>query len=149
MKIKLLDNGTGVIITRQPFKTKTVIPIEFEGAPENALVIFNFADGKYDNRRVKESQVSLPIDNLDGVVKLTVALTNHSITKWKCEELLITNKDNSGFATVLPNHLDLEAAFVRLVCENHEIREENAAIRQQLADMTKKFEGILEGYDII
>ena len=149
MKIKLLNNGTGVIITRQPFKTKTVIPIEFEGAPENALVIFNFADGKFANRRVKGGQVSLPINNLDGVIKVTVALTNLSTPKWKCEELLITNKEHSGFVTVMPNHLNLADAFVRLSCENHDIREENAAIKQQLADMIKKFEGILEGYDLI
>ena len=146
MKIKLLDNGTGVIITRQPFITHEDEVIEFNGYPENAVVIYDKGNAQF-YRDIKEGKAELPFKILNGVIKITVAVINTPGVKWTCEELIADELENGG-VLIAPNDMNLPQTVVELKLENEALRKDNEEIRRILKEFEDKLQGILEGYDI-
>ena len=147
MRVKLLDNGTGVIITRQPFITHEDEVIEFEGHPEKSVVIYERGVTQY-YRKIRNGKAELPFAILDGVIKISVAVISASGVKWTCEEIIADVLENGG-VLIAPNDMNLPQAVVDLKLENEALRKENAEIRRILKEFEDKLQGILEGYDLI
>lgn len=147
MKIKLLDNGTGVIITRQPFITHDDEIVFFEGAPENAVVIYE-RDATQFYRDIKDCKAELPFAILEGVIKISVVVISAHSIKWTCEELF-ANVLESGGVLIAPNDMNLPQQVVDLKLENEALKKENAEIRRIIKEIEDKLQGILEGYDLI
>ena len=147
MKIKLLDNGTGVIITRQPFITYDNEIVFFEGAPENAVVIYEKGATQF-YRNIKDGKAELPFAVLEGVIKISVVVVSESNTKWTCEELFADVLKGGG-VLIAPNDMNLPQQVVDLKLENEALRKENEEIQSKLQELDDKLSGILEGYDLI
>lgn len=149
MEYKILDNGTAVVLTRQPELVYDELYIDFSGAPSGATAIFEVGgDSLY--RLLHGETCSVPADKLNGVVKVTVALLDGSARprKWACEELL-AEKQKSGGTLVSPNDMNLPQRFIELKMENEAIRQTNERIETRLKELEDKLERLLEGYDLI
>ncbi len=148
MEYKILDNGTAVVLTRQPEMVYDELYIDFSGAPSGATAIFESGGSLY--RLLNGVTCSVPVDKLNGVVKVTVALLDGSARprKWTCEELLAEKQKNGG-TLISPNDMNLPQRFVELKLENESIRQTNDRISMRLKKLEDKLERLLEGYDLI
>ena len=150
MKItyRILDNATAVIITRQPVALYEELRVTFAGAPEGATAILE-SGGDSFYRVLDEESCSVPVDKLNGVVKVTVALLDGSTRsrKWVCEELL-AEKLKDGGTLVFPNDMNLPQRFIELKLENESIRQTNERIEARLGELENRLERLLEGYDL-
>lgn len=147
MRIRLLDNGTGVILSRQPFITHEDEIIELENAPLNSVVIYE-KNGLQFYREIKNGRAVLPFSILDGIIKISVSIIISAANKWICEEIRADHLDNGG-VLVAPNDLNLPQVVVDLKLENEALRKENVEIRARINALDNKLNGILEGYNII
>ena len=69
MEYKILDNGTAVVLTRQPELVYDELYIGFSGAPSGATAIFEVGgDSLYS--LLHGETCSVPADKLNGVVKV-------------------------------------------------------------------------------
>ena len=111
MEYKILDNGTAVVLTRQPELVYDELYVDFSGAPSGATAIFECGgDSLY--RLLNGVTCSVPADKLNGVVKVTVALLEGSARprRWACEELL-AEKQKSGGTLISPNDMNMPQKF--------------------------------------
>lgn len=147
-KYKILDNGTAVVLTRQPELVYDDLYVDFSGAPSGATAIFESgSDAMY--RLLSDETCSVPVDKLNGVVKVTVALLDGSARprKWACEELLAEKQKNGG-TLISPNDMNLPQRFVELKLENETIRQSQKRLEGRVKELEDKLEKLLEGYDL-
>lgn len=149
---KLLDNGTGVLLTRTVGLVgpeERSLEVAIANAPEGATVIFDLGEGKQCFRVPEEGNCSLPAALLDGEIRVTVVIFDGSATppKWLCDELKVV-RHPAGGVIVAPNDQNLSQEVVRLRLENEAMRAEN----KRLAERMDKFDAwrvrLMEGYDI-
>mgnify|MGYP000764053941 CR=1 FL=1 len=76
MEYQLLNNYTGVVLTREPEFICDELYITFTGAPANATAIFERADGESAYRDLSEGLCGLDTDFLRGSIKVTVVVLN-------------------------------------------------------------------------
>lgn len=147
-KYKILDNGTSVLITRQPKLVYDELFIDFSDAPSGCTAIFE-SGGDYLYRLLEGNVCSIPVDKLEGAVKVTVVLFDGSASprKWTCEELFAEKQENGGIL-ISPNDMNLPQRFVELKLENEDIRQTNKLIEKRLEELENKLERVLEGYDL-
>jgi hypothetical protein len=147
MRYKILDSGTSVVLTRHPQMLSEELQIEFEGAPSNATAIFEIGERSI-YRNLVESSCSVPVDKLNGVVKVTIAVLDGSARprKWICEELLAEKQ--SGGTLVAPNDMNLPQRFVELKLENEVIRQTQERLEWRVKVLEDRLEKLLEGYDL-
>ena len=147
IEYKLLDNQTGVILTRQPQQTKE-LSFTFLGAPSDATAIFTTESGDTLFRKLSEG-CSLPVDNLKGVICVTVAVLGAQAQPphWICEEFVVTPLSDG--ALVSPNDMNLPQKVVDLQLENQELRESYSALNKHIKKLEERFEKLLEGYDLV
>lgn len=146
LKFKVLDNNTGVIVTRQPREVRNDIRIMFIDAPDNAVAVFKTKNADF-YRELENGYCSLPTKNIVGVVKVLLILPNESTT-WICESLDVRVL-SSGTMLIAPNEADISQKFADLKLENQALRSENKAIKKQIADILLKIENLYEGYDLV
>lgn len=148
MKYKILDNGTAVVLTRQPELVYEELYIDFSDAPSGATAIFEVG-GSSLYRLLDGGACSVPADKLGGVVKVTVALLDGSARprKWSCEELL-AEKQKSGGVLVAPNDMNLPQRFIELKLENETIRRDQKRIEDRIKELECQLKKLLEGYDL-
>lgn len=149
IEYKLLNNRTGLILTRQPQYTKE-LSFTFISAPSDATAIFATEGGNTLFRKLIEGRCSLPLEDLKGVVRVTVALLSGQAQPhhWICEEIVITPISVGG-ALIAPNDMDLPKKMVDLQLENQELRESNFALTERITKLEERFEKLLEGYDLV
>ena len=149
MEYKLLDNESGVILTRQPEIVEEELFISFIDAPADATAIFETNDGVSYYRALSEGTCSLPVKRVAGEVKVTVALLDGSARtrKWICEELL-AKKQESGGTLVSPNDMNMPQRFVELKLENEGIRQNQERLEGRVKELEDRLEKLLEGYDL-
>ena len=148
MQYKLLDNGEGVILTRQPALISGDLYVDFSGAPSGATAIFESGDDSI-YRLLDGETCDVPVDKLNGAVKVTVVLLDGSARprKWACEELL-AEKQQSGGTLISPNDMNLPQRFVELKLENEAIRQAQDRLEERVKDIEDRLENLLEGYDL-
>lgn len=150
MEYKILNNDTGVILTREPELISDNLYITFTGAPARATAIFERDDGESAYRELSEDLCGLSKDFLRGTFKVTIALLDGSVKpkRWFCEGICaLPQKD--GRVLVRPDDLDIQRKIVALQVENSELK---AAICEQAgkySELEKKLNKLLEGYDIV
>ena len=66
MEYKLLDNGVGVILTRQPEIVEDELFIDFADAPADATAIFETKGGNSYYRLLSDGLCSLPVKKIIG-----------------------------------------------------------------------------------
>ncbi len=149
MEYKVLDNGTAVILSRQPETVYDELHISFSGAPLGATAILE-SDGNSLYRQLDGVSCSVSVDKLNGVVRVTVVLLDGSASprRWYCEELF-AEKLRDGGTLISPNDMNLPQRFVELKMENEAIRQSHERLEKRLDELEEKFEDLLEGYDLI
>ncbi len=149
IEYKLLDNNTGVILTRQPETAAEELLLSFKGAPEEATAIIETGNGKVYYRKLMGTSCGIATHRFAGDIKITVALLDGSARprKWICEELK-TERLDGGRILVCPNDMNLPDTVTALRIENGEIRQELKELRGELARLIQRLENLMEGYDI-
>lgn len=149
MEYKLLDNGVGVILTRQPEIVEDELFIDFVDAPADATAIFETKGGNTYYRLISDGLCSLPVKKIIGEVKVTVALLNGETPprRWLCEEFKVSIQRNGG-ALVAPNDMNLPQRFVELKLENESIRQNQERLEGRVKELEDRLEKLLEGYDL-
>ena len=122
MTYRLLDNGTGIIISRQPKLIKDVLCIKFTGGPSGATAILEIGSDSYYREITDDGLCGVSTSNLAETVKVTVAVLNGDTTmqRWACEELKVTKLENIGYL-VAPNDMNLPQIVTRLLLENQDL----------------------------
>jgi len=148
MEYRLLDNGVGVILTRQPKIAEGELLVSFAGAPADSTAIFETESGDCYYRKLSDGACSLPVSKIFGEVKVTVALLNGKTPtrRWLCEEIKAENQ-NSGCALIAPNDMNLPQTVVELRLENQEIRQTQEELKKLCKELKDTLEKIMEGYD--
>lgn len=147
MEYKLLCNGTGIILTRQPEIVNDELIITFSGSPSGATAIVEInSDAHYFLLRC--ATCAIPCEKLNGTVKITVAVLDGSAKpkKWLCESIK-ASKTAAG-VLVAPDDMDLPTTVAGLRLENDALRKYVAALEAKINTLSGKFEKLTEGYDI-
>lgn len=147
MEYKLLGNGTGIILTRQPEIVNDELIITFSGSPSGATAIVEI-NGDSHYCLLHDATCAIPCAKLNGAVKITVALLDGSAKpkKWLCEGIK-ASKTAAG-VLIAPDDMDLPATVAGLRLENDALRQYVAALENKINTLYGKFERLTEGYDI-
>ncbi len=148
MEYQILDNGTAVVLTRQPELVYDTLYIDFSGAPSDATAIFE-SNGDTIYRRLCGKTCSVSVDKLDGAVKVTIAVLDGSARpyKWACEELMAEKQSNGG-TLISPNDNNLPQKVVKLELQMQELNRSFISLEEKYKLLEDKLEKILEGYDL-
>lgn len=154
MKYRLLDNNTGVILTRSaeiatpPVCVGDGCFIAFEGAPDGSVAVFTWK-GYTFYRDLVSGKCAFPQAIDGGDVDVTVALiaTDGNTRRWECEGL-IARRTSDGSIILAPNDANLPGEIARLRIENEAIRKENKQVRDKLDALESKLDKIMEGYNV-
>ena len=148
MEYKLLDNGKGLILTRQPEIVQRHLFITFSGAPKNATAIFEKVDGDSLYRQLQDDTCGLPAHFLDGNIKVSVTVLdgNSNAPKWRCEEIKASKQQ--GGVLACPNDMNIPMQMVEIQLEQQKIKGEIEKLAENYSELNKKLEKLLEGYDI-
>lgn len=153
MKIdyKVFDNGTAVIISRQP----AIVPIgeevyiRFKNAPDDVTTAILEIGGKETYRPISAGTCAIPASRLVGEIKVTLAVLDGSARPriWKCEGLVAT--PCGGDILLTPNDMNLPERFNELKAENEEIRAEICTLKNSISALNDHMEKMLEGYNLV
>ena len=118
---KLLNDGQGVILTRQPDVLEGDLVVTFSGAPAGAVALFK-AGGTTCYRELEAGGSCLvPRRILNGTIQVSVTCYNGTVTpqRWKCENLIASALPN-GTVILAPddNNLPLEVVNVKIAYHN-------------------------------
>lgn len=146
---RVLNNGTAVLITRQPSLENGEICVTFTGAPSGATAIFEF-NGNSIYRLLEDSMCTIPANKLKGPVVVTIALLDGSSRpeKWVCEELMADVWEN-GAVLVSPNDANLPQRVTELALENEELRVLLGKLAGEIQSLKDNLESLYEGYDLV
>lgn len=154
MKYRLLDNNTGVILTRSaeiatpPVCVGDGCFIVFEGAPDGSVAVFTWK-GYTFYRDLVGGKCAFPKAIDGGDVDVTVALisADGKTRRWECEGM-IARRTADGNIIIAPNDANLPGEIARLRIENEQLRDEQARLNERLLELDKKLTRIMEGYNI-
>lgn len=146
---KLLENNSGIIITRNPQIVEDDLDIEFKGAPENAMAVFEFDGGIEIYRPLSSGECSISFPDNEGEVKVSVTLLNKSSRprRWRCEELKFSTT-SSGEMLITPNDMNLPDVVTELKLENEQLRNDFKKLSENFVALREKFDNMMEGYDL-
>lgn len=146
MEYKLLDNGTGIILTRQPEIVSDMLYISFDGAPRDATAIIT-ANGSSIYRLLEDGMCSIPASA--GIVAVGIAELDGSAKprRWICEGLK-AEPLKDGQTLYAPNDGNLPETVAKLRLENQAIRESLSSLENSIKALREKFQKMMEGYDI-
>lgn len=149
---KLLDNGTGVLLTRTVgliASSEEALEVFIEQPPAGATVIFDLGGGKQCFRKPEAGKCFLPVALLYGEIRVTVAVFDGSATppKWICDALKVVRHPKGG-VIVAPNDQNLPQEILRLRLENEAMRAENKRLSERMDEFDAWRERLMEGYDI-
>ena len=146
---RVLNNGTAVLITRQPSLENGEICVTFTGAPSGATAIFEF-NGNSIYRLLEDGMCTIPANKLKGPVVVTIAVLDGSSRpeKWICEELVADVWEN-GAVLVSPNDANLPQRVTELALENEELRVLLGKLAGEIQSLKDKLESLYEGYDLV
>ncbi len=146
MRYKLLNNGEGIVLTRQPRLIRGDLTVSFEAAPDGTTALF-VSCGKTYCRRLSNGGCTLPSGSLQGVITVSLIHQGEQSQRWSCEALLAQQQDD-GSILLTPNDDDLPTKIAALRAENDALREKQSDLENQIDILKKRLDGIIEGYDI-
>lgn len=148
MEYKVLNNGTAVILTRQPELVYDELYITFTGAPPDATATFETSKGA-TYRKVEGTECSIPVKLLEGEVKVSLVVLDGSARpkRWLCEEIKAVVQKNGG-TLISPNDMNLPQTVVELRLEVEELRKGYENLFALYQSLEKRLEDIMEGYNI-
>lgn len=148
MKYKVLDNRTAVLVDRQPEVVREKLNLEFVDAPAGATAVLVLA-GFTIYRPLVDGACEVPVDKLNGKVKVFVALLGgDTTTRYTCEDLKV-EKLSDGGTLVSPNDMDLPLEVAALRVENEELRKEQRELSLRLEAVEKQLDKLTKGYALI
>lgn len=153
MEYKLLDDNTGIILTRNPEKVSKNLFITFTGAPADATVIFENREGDSLYRKLEDNMCAVPTrflcPILEDVIKVTVCvLDGVSKDRWKCEEIKTGLLTSTNEVLIQPNDMNIPQQMIELKLEIQEMRENAKKQQEEISELNNKLNRLLEGYDI-
>ena len=145
---RVLNNGTAVLLTRQPELERGEVLIAFTGAPDGATAIFE-CNGDSIYRLLKDGICIISADKLSGPVAVTLAVLDGSARpkKWICEELVADVREDRGGVILSPNDANLPERVTELKLENEELRNAQKNLENAIKALEEKLTSIYEGYD--
>lgn len=149
MEYRLLNDGQGVILTRQPKTVDGDLRVTFRGAPDGAVALFASGDVKCF-RTISDGACEVPRNLLGGAVSVSVICYDGTVRPrgWTCEGIFVT-KLESGKLLVAPDDNNLPLEVVNLKIANHELREDLAELEEKFNKLSEKFTSMMEGYDLV
>lgn len=151
LKYKLLTNGSGVLVSRQPGTVKKTIEFSFSDLGKVTTAIFETVKNSETStyyRELSDGKCSLDISDISGTVKVVAAhLGGARTTRYICEELQLT-KLSSGEILVAPNDMNLPGTVTQIRIELDEIRKGVSDILKKYEELEDSLEKIMEGYDV-
>lgn len=147
MEYRLLNDGCGVILTRQPELAADEITITFSGAPDGAVAIFSSDTDSY-YRVLSDGCCSISISLIHDELEVCVTHYDGSARprRWTCEGIRAISVSDGKI--ILPNDSNLPQEVARLKESDHTLREEFAALKAELKRLEEKFTSMMEGYDL-
>ena len=147
MEYRLLNDGCGVILTRQPEIISEELAITFTGAPDGAVAIFSH-NGTSHYRELNEGCCVLSVPFLTGEISVRVIHYNGSARppSWSCEGIIA--KDYHGGVLVAPDDNNLPLEVTRLKIANHELRDGLTDLEKKYTQLYEKLNSLMEGYDL-
>lgn len=144
-----MNDGQGVILTRQPNVLEGDLVVTFSGAPAGAIALFK-TDGANCYRELEGGASCLiPHHILNGAIQVSVTCYNGTVTpqRWHCEGLVATTLAN-GAVILAPddNNLPLDVANVKIAY--HKLREDFAELEGKFNKLSDTFTSMMEGYDL-
>lgn len=150
MTYKLLDDHTGVVLSRQPcvIEEKEVV-LSFEGAPDGATAVVTTEEDISFYRQLKGGACTFPVAKLRGVlaVAVTLAEKGKGTRRYVCEGLVATPLERG--VLLAPNDMNLPLEVARLRVDNCALRAKNAEIEKKVDALAERLEQMLEGYDLV
>lgn len=146
---RLLNDGQGVILTRQPILIDSDLEVMFVGAPAGAIALFK-ADGTSCYRELKDGgSCFVPRRILNGTAEVSVTCYNDTVSprRWSCESLIATVLAN-GAVVLAPDDNNLPLEVVNLKIANHKLREDFAELEERFNKLSNTFTSMMEGYDL-
>ena len=150
MEYRLLDNQTGVLITRKPEMIYDELVIGFSGCPMGATAIIE-SGGKSFYREIVEETCAISEGCLCGHdVRVCVAILDHSARpkRWMCEHF-IAEKQRDGGTLVYADESMLPKKYTDLALEAQALRKRCTAVEDRVQKLEDRLERLMEGYDII
>lgn len=146
MEYKLLDNGTGILLTRQTEIVSDMLYISFDGAPADATAIVT-VNGSTFYRLLEDGMCAIPASA--GIIAVGIAELNGSAKprRWICEGLKAETL-HDGQTLYTPNDGNIPETVAQLRLENQTIRENLLSLETRLKALQDKFQKMMEGYDI-
>ena len=146
---KLLDDGTAIILTRQPELVEGQLAVKFNGAPPEATAVFYLDDMNF-YRPLNDGRCSVPVDKFQGDIQVTVAVFDDAtpMTKWCCEGLKVTRTPD-GAVWIAPNDMNLPQEIANIRIRLDELRRMVETLRKSNQELEKELESIKEGYDLV
>lgn len=150
MEYKLLNNGDGIIVTREPELVSDMLNISFTGAPENATAIFERRDGESAYRALSDGLCGIGSDWLNGSIKVMVAVLDGSMQsqRWFCEGIRV-QRLRDGSVLLYPDDIDTQRKIAKLQEEVSDLKAAKKELSDKYAELEKKFDKLLQGYDIV
>ncbi len=149
MEYKLLNNCTGVIMTRTPEILNGALLVTFRGATDGMTAIFDNGNTPPIYRSLINSACSIPLHALTGEVMVTIADTSKiPAERWTCEEINV-RKLESGEFLICPNDVNLRDAIAVLKLENDDLRRGQAELLKNIDKLNMKLNDIMQGNDLI
>ena len=146
---KLLNDGQGVILTRQPRVLDGDMELSFVGAPDGAVALFVRGSDRCF-RTIESGACTLPRAMLGGILEVSVTCYDGTVEpkSWKCEGIVVTVL-KSGELLISPDDNNLPLEVVNLKIANHELREDYAELEKKFNKLNERFASMMEGYDLV
>lgn len=146
---KLLNDGQGVILTRQPIELNGDLAVNFFGAPPGAVALFKAGEGSKCYRELKGGACIVPCSLLKGTVDVSVVCYDETIRprSWTCERLVATTLEH-GSTIIAPDDNYLPSEVTGLKIADHQLREDFKRLEEKFNNLSEKFTSIMEGYDL-
>ncbi len=146
---RLLNDGQGVILTRQPIPIDSDLEMTFVGAPVGAIALFK-AEGTNCYRELEVGGSCLvPRRILNGAIQVSVTYYNGTVApqRWRCEGLMATTLAN-GAVILVPDDNNLPLEVVNVKIAYHKLREDYAELEEKFNKLSNTFTSMMEGYDL-
>lgn len=150
MEVKLLNNQTGIILTRDAEMVSDALYVTFRNAPKNATVIFqNENDSLYREIIDKTCEVPLSFLLKSEIISITVTILNgsHKVPTWHCERMIVT-KCELDTVLIRPDDTDISNKWASTQDELNTIRENYKNLSEKYSELATKLNKLLDGYDI-
>jgi hypothetical protein len=146
---KLLNNGTAVILTRQPIVVYDEFIISALDSPPKMSISARTENISLYRELINGERI-IPTNKLIGVLSVSFVVSDDAVPlkRWVGEELKI-EKLKDGGVLICPNDLNLPQAVADLRVENDEIRKGYAEFKELIKKTNERIDKLYDAYKFI